>query len=427
MPPRPGSPKRANGPSLRRPGSRRGFGESWWGAAWIEALEQRARLDPNRLPRGRTYARSGAVGTLSVAPGEVLAEVQGSRPAPYKVKVRVRPFDAAEWERVLDALAAEIGHTAALLDGELPSGIADDVASVGLDLLPGPGEVQPRCSCPDWADPCKHAAAVCYLVADVLDTDPFAVFLLRGRAREEVLAALRARRVGAPSPQVREDLVLEPIADAGVLAREAWRRALSPLPPLPPLPRRALRPTVLAADPPPGSGVDAAGLLMLAADAAERALLIARGASDEARSLSVEHDLARRAARLVGSGDGPGDAASLEDLARRAGVAVRELALWGRAWRDGGAEGLATLTESWDPDRLALAWGREILPHAVVRRNRLTQGEQQLRYGRDGRFYPYRKDRSGRWTPDGPPLSREADEAVGALDEFAAEGGDKRR
>ena len=105
----------------------------------MEALERRARLDPNRLPRGRTYARTGAVGVLTLAPGEILADVQGSRRSPYKVRVRVRPFDEAEWHRLLDALAAEIGHTAALLDGELPAGVADDIRSVGLDLLPGAG------------------------------------------------------------------------------------------------------------------------------------------------------------------------------------------------------------------------------------------------------------------------------------------------
>jgi uncharacterized Zn finger protein len=412
-----GSGGSGRGAPPRRPGSRRGFGESWWGAAWIDALEQRARLDPNRLPRGRTYARSGAVGALSVAPGEVLAEVQGSRRSPYKVKVRVRPFAPAEWERVLDALSAEIGHTAALLEGELPSAIADDVASVGLDLLPGAGELQPRCSCPDWADPCKHAAAVCYLIADVLDADPFTVLLLRGRTREEVLAALRARRGDSVSPRTADALGAEPSADAGVVARDAWARTPAALPSLPALPRRALRPTVLAADPPPGTGLDVASLRSLAADAAERALLLARGAGDHGLLLSLEQDLARRAARLVGSGDAPGDGEALEDLARRAGLAVRELAMRGRAWRDGGAEGLGTLSESWDPDPRALEVGRRLLPGAVARHNRLTRHERQLRLGRDGRFYPYRKDHSGRFSPDGPPLGEEIEESVGALED----------
>src|ERR1019366_3863998 len=107
---------------------------------------------------------------------------QGSRITPYAVVVRVRPFSEPEWERIIESLSSQVGHLAALLDGE---------------LLPGAGEVQPRCSCPDWADPCKHSAAVIYLVADLLDEDPFQLFLLRGRGRDELLASLRAQRASA--------------------------------------------------------------------------------------------------------------------------------------------------------------------------------------------------------------------------------------
>src|SRR5712691_6590489 len=171
-------------------------GQTWWGRAWVDALEQRARLDPNRLPRGRDYAREGAVGELVLAPGEVRAHVQGRRMTPYEVRVRVRRFADVEWDQVLEAISAQLGHAAAMLDGELPPEVAADVAAAGLDLLPGAGEVGPRCTCPDDADPCKHSAAVCYLVADALDADPFAVLLLRGRTRGEVLAGLRARRRG---------------------------------------------------------------------------------------------------------------------------------------------------------------------------------------------------------------------------------------
>ena len=141
------------------------FGRTWWGRAWLEALEQRARLDPDRLPRGRDYARSGAVGELTLAPGEARARVQGRKTEPYEVRIRVRRFTDDEWDRVLAAISARLGHAAALLDGELPPEVAEDAAAAGLDLLPGGGELGPRCSCPDDADPCKHSAAVCYLVS----------------------------------------------------------------------------------------------------------------------------------------------------------------------------------------------------------------------------------------------------------------------
>jgi len=88
------------------------------------------------------------------------------------VTVRVRTYSEKSGPDA-GRLASQVGHLAALLDGEMPPGVADDLTAAKIDLLPGAGEVQPRCSCPDWAEPCKHSAAVCYLVADSLDADPF--------------------------------------------------------------------------------------------------------------------------------------------------------------------------------------------------------------------------------------------------------------
>ncbi len=125
--------------SAARGGSR--FGATWWGQAWIEALETRARLDPNRLPRGRSYARSGAVGDLAIDPGEVSAPVRGTRATPYIVRLRVRPFSDREWDRVLGAVASRAAHAAALLDGELDPGVVEDVEKEGVSLLPAAGEL----------------------------------------------------------------------------------------------------------------------------------------------------------------------------------------------------------------------------------------------------------------------------------------------
>jgi hypothetical protein len=130
----PPQPKRLPGSGPWRSAGKRPFGATWWGKAWVDALEQRARLDPNRLPRGRTYARTGAVGDLEVHPGEIVAFVQGSRAKPYKVTVRVRAYSDKEWERTLVALASQVGHLAALLDGELPPGVA------AAQSTPGPGQ-----------------------------------------------------------------------------------------------------------------------------------------------------------------------------------------------------------------------------------------------------------------------------------------------
>ncbi len=362
-------PARPQAPSRAGPGraGKRPFGATWWGQAWVDALEQRARLDPNRLPRGRTYARTGAVGKIEVRVGEIVASVQGSRAKPYKVTVRVRKYSDKEWDLTLATLASRVGHVAALLDGEMPPGVADDLATAQIELLPVAGELQPRCSCPDWADPCKHSAAVCYLVADTLDGDPFLLFLMRGRDRDSLLAGLRARRaesgrpVGAPPPGERSRRGVaaggghgaEPVTsgsgDAGLIAREAWARwtmvaagdgPTLPAVPLPPL--KPGRPTVLAVDPPAGSGVTSAALQRLAADAARRAWELAHGEPATGLELPFAADLARRAAAMLGPAAHQEDIA---ELAARAGVRARDLLNQALAWQQGGSEGLFVLQE----------------------------------------------------------------------------------
>ena len=180
------------GPAGRSSAVRGGAGPGWrrWssGHGWI----------PTGCPAAETTRVRGTVGELTLAPGEARAWVQGRKTEPYEVRIRVRRFTDDEWDRVLAAISARLGHAAALLDGELPPEIAHDAAAAGLDLLPGGGELGPRCSCPDDADPCKHSAAACYLITDALDADPFTLFLLRGRTRDQVLAGIRARRRGAP-------------------------------------------------------------------------------------------------------------------------------------------------------------------------------------------------------------------------------------
>jgi uncharacterized Zn finger protein len=394
-----------------------GFGRTWWGRAWLEALEQRARLDPDRLPRGRDYARSGAVGELTLAPGEARARVQGRKTEPYEVRIRVRRFTDDEWDRVLAAISARLGHAAALLDGELPPEIADDAAAAGLDLLPGGGELGPRCTCPDDADPCKHSAAACYLLTDALDADPFTLFLLRGRTRDQVLAGIRSRRRGQATAAKataddRTDAAAptaagQPLADEGVDARTAFgatESAVIPAVPLPP--RRPGGPAALPVDPPPWRSGLREDLVELAADAASRAWEMAVGLSaDAGLSLDPDADLARRAGRALGT---PAFAA----LAARSGVGPRDLARQALAWRQGGRTGLDVLRADWDPAdteaagllaaaRAALRAKTAAAP-AVILANRVTAGRLQLRLGRDLRWYPYARSDDD-WEPSGAP------------------------
>lgn len=365
--------------------SRRNFGTTWWGRAWVEALEGRAKLDPNRLPRGRTYARKGLVSALDVTAGEVRARVQGSRSVPYRVTIRVQRFSQAQWDTLLGTIARQLGHTAALLDGELPPELAEHARASGADLLPGPGDLRPRCSCPDSADPCKHSAAVCYLVADEVDTDPFVLFLLRGRGRDPLLRELRARR-SRPRPAA-------PVEE-GVAPKDAFARKASPLPPVPVVPRAPGPPALLPTEPPPASALRVEVLSDLAGDAALRAWELLAGQPEE--PLTAEEDLARRASR--------GDVAK---LAAAAGASAQELERWAAAWREAGRGGLAALRETWQPPRAQLVEARAELDEAdlpgetKIWRNRLTRGDLQLRLSRDHLWYLFRHTRAG-WLPTAP-------------------------
>ena len=166
---------------------------SWWARRWMSTLDGFGW--GGRLSRGRAYARNRRVVDVEVAPGVVRARVQDVRPAPYRIEMTVEPFADAVWDRVVGALARQAIYTAKLLAGDLPAEVVQLCDTAEAPLFPGhPDDIAMRCSCPDWAVPCKHLAAVHYALAAELDRDPFLLFRLRGRTREELTAALRARR-----------------------------------------------------------------------------------------------------------------------------------------------------------------------------------------------------------------------------------------
>ncbi|MDH2424534.1 SWIM zinc finger family protein [Sphaerisporangium sp. TRM90804] len=173
---------------LRARGRRGTIGEQWWSRRFIDILERVCA--PGRLSRGRAYARKGQVLGLDLGPGLVVSRVQGSRPEPYRVSVRIDAYDEAAWGRVQDALSRQALYRAKLLAGEMPSEIVEVFDALGLPLFPA--ELDMDCSCPDWGVPCKHLSAVLYLLAEAFDDDPFLVLAWRGRARDELLDALRA-------------------------------------------------------------------------------------------------------------------------------------------------------------------------------------------------------------------------------------------
>jgi uncharacterized Zn finger protein len=177
--------------------SRRGpFGENWWARRWVEAME--LFHSDSRLARGRTYARSGQVISIDIDKGDVTSKVQGSRPEPYEVSIAVDTLSPEDWEKVVGELTHDPYLAAKLLAGDLPEEVEGVFAKAGVSLLPTRiVELHTECSCPDWRDPCKHIAAVYYLLAEEFDRDPFLVFRLRGIAREEFHGALTDAGAGA--------------------------------------------------------------------------------------------------------------------------------------------------------------------------------------------------------------------------------------
>jgi len=198
----PSRPRKVKGGIRTR--SRSGpIGSTWWSQRWIEVLESFGW--ENRLPRGRNYARRGQVIDFKLSPGRVTARVQGSRPTPYHVEINLKTLTQAQWNTVLTAMASRAAFAAKLLAGSMPPEVEGTFHQVKVPLFPkSVRDFDADCSCPDWADLCKHIAATHYVLAEQFDRDPFMIFLLRGRNREEVLDALRKAR-GCSSATKREE------------------------------------------------------------------------------------------------------------------------------------------------------------------------------------------------------------------------------
>ena len=177
--------------------SKRGaIGEQWWSKRFIAVLESWGMS--SRLQRGRSYARRGQVIEFALASGVIAAYVQGSREEPYLVTIKMRPLTAAQWRSVESRLTAQALFRARLLAGEMPQEIEEVFAGCGTPLFPRSArDLTMSCSCPDWEVPCKHLAAVCYVLAEAFDADPFAMLAWRGKGRDDLLAALRGGAFGS--------------------------------------------------------------------------------------------------------------------------------------------------------------------------------------------------------------------------------------
>jgi uncharacterized Zn finger protein len=191
------------------------FGTTWWSRRWLSVLES-FRIGA-RLARGRIYARQGQVLEINITRGKVTARVQGSRPQPYDVRIAVKTLRDGQWQQLIQQLSGQALFVAKLLAGQMPQDIEQVFTQAKLSLFPQKsGDLQTSCSCPDNSNPCKHIAAVYYLLGEEFERDPFLIFRLRGMDRDQLLARLGSVKPAENAPEVKgspsEPLPLEPAA-----------------------------------------------------------------------------------------------------------------------------------------------------------------------------------------------------------------------
>jgi uncharacterized Zn finger protein len=210
----PARPIRVEG-GIKARSKRGAIGEQWWSRRFISVLESYGMS--GRLARGRNYARAGQVLDFQLAQGKVTARVQGSRVRPYQVRIGVLPLTTAQWRRVQDRLAGQALFRAKLLAGEMPHEIEEVFAECGTPLFPrSAADLDMHCSCPDWGVPCKHLAAVCYVLAEEFDRDPFGMLAWRGKARDELLAALRQIQARSPGAGLGQGVLAAGVVRPGL-------------------------------------------------------------------------------------------------------------------------------------------------------------------------------------------------------------------
>ncbi|MBO3463489.1 SWIM zinc finger family protein [Aetokthonos hydrillicola Thurmond2011] len=218
------------------------FSRTWWGDRFIKALE--AFTDEGRLQRGRSYASGGKVKSFGIHQSQILAQVRGSinpyfgvyKEPTYHISIEITPIAEKGWNEVIEKLSSKASIVSRLLLNEVPENIEDTFSDLGLHLLPhSRNDFNTHCSCPDYANPCKHIAGVYYLVASQLDNNPFLLFELRGLSKTELQTKLAESPLGKllaeelntkelslqPSTSFYTQVTKQPI-DQKPTAREFW-------------------------------------------------------------------------------------------------------------------------------------------------------------------------------------------------------------
>lgn len=169
------------------------IGETWWAKRFLEMLNSFGWS--NRLARGRSYARGGQVIDYQIDYGIITSKVQGTQRKPYAIEIKVKTLSDKEWAKVIKSMAQQARFSAKLLGGQMPHDIEEVFKETKVSLFPASkNDFAANCSCPDSANPCKHIAAVYYIIGEAFDRDPFLIFHLRGLKKDELLAALNKER-----------------------------------------------------------------------------------------------------------------------------------------------------------------------------------------------------------------------------------------
>ncbi|NEA84318.1 hypothetical protein G3I30_35960, partial [Actinospica acidiphila] len=261
--------------AARRGGRARG--QSFWAAQWAGAVED-VWPEEGPLKKGRSFARTGRIGPITVSPGRVAAEMYGGEET-YTTRLTLTVLDDDAWDLLWEKTADRPAEAEALLAGDLPEDLLEAVEDARVNMLPGYGDLDADCDCDGLDHPCPHATALAYQLSWLLDADPWLLLLIRGRAAgqavEELKSALLLRALAGDEEENEpgetetetEPAATAPTPDPGTYAaqRAAYARPATPLPALPPLPEP------FAAPEEPLTGIEADPLDRLAADAALRA------------------------------------------------------------------------------------------------------------------------------------------------------------
>ncbi|MEU2158913.1 SWIM zinc finger family protein [Streptomyces sp. NPDC019396] len=402
----------------------RARGQSWWGKAWADALEDTS-LDEEALKKGRAYARTGRLGPITISPGRISTTgYEGD--TSFRTVLTLEELDEDDWELLWEKTAERSDVIDELLAGRLPPDLLEAAEDARVRLLPGYGDLEADCDCDAFDHPCKHAAALCYQASWLLDEDTMLLLLLRGRgaeaAQEELRSVMLMQAIvsGLGDEDDADGAEEETKAAAarlpdGTPAEEVFGRGPAALPELPPLPGPTVR-----QDTSDGAGADPLEQLVTTAAVRARELLAyTHGFTAEPPApLGLWRDCVRIAATRPGS--------QVLARLREACGSPEQLDRAAEAWRLGGSTGLDVLEEAWTPLKqdtarartaLTAGWEQNELPELEVRDNHWTLAGSglQLRYGRDGRWYPYRQE-DGRWWPAASPHHDPVEVLAGLLD-----------